>query len=76
MTDYTPGSPPQQFGDGNVRIWTKDGNEPRNASDIKLNGNLITDGAIYTSQQLGFADNNGNLLTNMITLYVECHSVR
>jgi hypothetical protein len=75
MTGYTPGSPPR-FGDGNVRIWTKDGDQPRSANSIHLGGNLVMDGAYYTAQNLGFADSNGNLLTTTITLCVEGHSVR
>jgi len=71
----TPGREPQQFGNGNIRIWMKDGNLPRNGNDIKQYGNIVSDGAIYTAEQLGFADTNGTLLTNTITLYVEGHSL-
>jgi hypothetical protein len=69
MTGFTPGSPPR-FGDGNVRIWTKDGDQPRSANSIHLGGNLVMDGTYYTAQQLGFTDNN-----RTITLYVEGHSL-
>ena len=67
MTGYSPASPPR-FGDGNIRIWTKDGDQPRSANSIHLGGNLVTDGMSYTAQQLGFADTN-----RTITLYVEGH---
>ena len=56
--------------DGNIRIWTKDGDQPRSGNDIKQGGNLVMDGAIYTAAQLGFTDNN-----RTITLYVEGHRV-
>jgi len=72
MTGYSPASPPR-FGDGNIRIWTKDGDQPRSASDVKQYGNLVMDGTSYTAQNLGFTDSSGNLLTNTITLYVEGH---
>ena len=70
LVTLTPGRPPVQSGNGNIRIWTKDGNNPRNGNDIKLYGNLITDGAIYTASQLGFTDTE-----RTITLYVEGHSL-
>ena len=67
MSGFTPGSPPR-FGDGNIRIWTKDGNEPRSGNDIKQYGNLVSDGVSYTAEQLGFTAAN-----RTITLYVEGH---
>ena len=69
MTGFTPGSPPQ-FGDGNIRIWTKDGDEARSANSIHLGGNLVMNDMSYTAQQLGFTDTE-----RTITLYVEGHSL-
>ena len=68
-TGYTPGSPPR-FGDGNIRIWNKDGDQPRSANSISSYGNLVMDGAYYTAEHLGFTDTE-----RTITLYVEGHSL-
>jgi len=60
---------PPAFGDGTIRIWTKDGPSPRNALNVSAGGDfvMLSDGIVsYTPQQLGFSNS-----VRTITLYVE-----
>jgi hypothetical protein len=68
-------SKPPSERNGEIRIWTKNGYETRSGWNLSDNGHFVESGAVFTLEELGFVDSNGNLLSTTITLYVEGHSV-
>ncbi len=72
--DYAMASPvatngldsPPAFGDGTIRIWTKDGYSARNANSLLAGGDYVMPSASYTPAQLGMSDSDRD-----VVLFVE-----